>query len=711
MRSFSEQSSNSSGPPPSERRSHARKNLAALTYVTIGDNNGGIISNVSESGMAFTAAEPVAEKVVPRLIFEIPGINRTVEIQAQIIWIAESKKAAGVHFINVPDEVRAQIGDWVFSRPPKSRPGARSRSSLSEELAAPAMLTTPATPAKPTISRQPVSKSRPPQQSRAPEQQTDDFDRMFPSEHEPQTFTREDDRAHQRAVSWESTVAPDAEEVFGRREEPYENPRGVEATSQRTQPRSTPFSVLGIEQTRQTTNSEPRVPETPAREATPYRPPPLPAIFQPAIDQSFSRMLESQATPFFGEPPASKWWLVAVAVTVCFMLGFAIQPGFLHELPGMGNVRDRLFGSSGKTQTAEHDVSSAPQTPADASRSNPPTNIAAETNAEAPAPNTNTPSVPGAQSSHDARSDGTAINDSGKNANTSPARSSPYPTKSVGSSQSADSMTELAMAERRREMGEATYAIKPEVDPELSQGSSVKSVGQSPNGSMLSPNGEGVSSPVASGTPTAAPATVNPPAVSPSAGSSATTLPSTTASPAGANTAAPSATGISAAPPPARTSMPALRSTPPPSFFPVVAPAAGNVPRLMLLPEERVIDTAMVKIHTHQFVFIPAQPGPESSHQPERLQIGERITKVAPTYPPEAQQKGMGGTVQLRATISADGAVENVKPLHGPDLFIPAAVDAVRQWRYRPTLLDRQPIVLQEDFTIEFRPLGTQYRE
>jgi TonB family protein len=142
-----------------------------------------------------------------------------------------------------------------------------------------------------------------------------------------------------------------------------------------------------------------------------------------------------------------------------------------------------------------------------------------------------------------------------------------------------------------------------------------------------------------------------------------------------------------------------------------VAPAAGNVPRLIELPEEKVIDTAAVVIHSHQIVFVPAEPGPESSHKLEKLRIGDRTTKLAPTYPPQAAQKGMGGTVHLRAIIGKDGNVQDVRPINGPIMLIPAAVEAIRQWQYRPTLLDQQPIEMQEDFTIEFRPLGVQAKQ
>jgi TonB family protein len=130
------------------------------------------------------------------------------------------------------------------------------------------------------------------------------------------------------------------------------------------------------------------------------------------------------------------------------------------------------------------------------------------------------------------------------------------------------------------------------------------------------------------------------------------------------------------------------------------------VPRLLELPLEQVIDTATVLIQSRQFVFVPVQPGPESSHKPEKVQIGERIARIAPAYPAQAAQKEMGGTVHLRATIGKDGKVESVRPINGPTLLIPSAIDAVRRWRYQPTLLEQQPIEMQEDITIVFRPLS-----
>lgn len=85
------------------------------------------------------------------------------------------------------------------------------------------------------------------------------------------------------------------------------------------------------------------------------------------------------------------------------------------------------------------------------------------------------------------------------------------------------------------------------------------------------------------------------------------------------------------------------------------------------------------------------------------LQPGELIHKVEPVYPPAALTQKVEGTVKILAVISADGTVQTAQPLSGPPVLIPAALDAVRQWRYSPTLLRGQPIESQRQISIAFQ--------
>jgi TonB family protein len=732
-----------------DRRLHARRDLAALTYVTIGDGNGGIVSNVSETGMALTAAEPIVGKILPRLVFEIPGVNRTVEVQAQVIWITESKKAAGVHFIAVPEEVRAQIANWAVPSGPNVKVSAKLPAvNVADKFPAPAFLPPPQVTPPPSVpkfvTRQSVSRSEPSLREVQTETNVDDFDKMFPSENEPSTWraTPEgaaEDREDAKRAQEAQHIAP------GFDREGKDFPFTPQATPAPSRAEPTLISLLGYEQSQQYASDHELILEQPALRASAQRLTPLPAVFQPAIDQSFSRMLESQATPFLTQPAANKMWpiagLVSFAVAICFVLGFAIQPGFLHKLPGLRDARERLFGSKSSSAITENkQVNTAELSNVAAPAANPPASEQFAATSRPPAPSV--PLVTGSSAlnvkpnqrvpdstarARESDEEATPAPRSDRSGNLQPSEGRLYAPKSElsTSNQFASAQPGGQIAEgqpvNHSETNPATNSSTP-VAPATSSGATAATPASS-----SAPVGVTTSKAPAIGasTPSVAPLLSNnvTPRATPSLGTSAqaaSAMALSSSQPAAAPTAAASPSVAAAPPvaapssstvPPVRSGLSSSRPAPPPSFFPVVAPGAGNVPRLMQLPEEKVIDTALVKIHSHQYVFVPAEPGPESSHAPEKLQIGERISKVAPSYPSDAQQKGMGGTVQLRATIARDGTVENVKALHGPALFLPAAMDAVRQWRYRPTLLNHEPIDLQEDFTIEFRPLGTQYRE
>lgn len=75
------------------------------------------------------------------------------------------------------------------------------------------------------------------------------------------------------------------------------------------------------------------------------------------------------------------------------------------------------------------------------------------------------------------------------------------------------------------------------------------------------------------------------------------------------------------------------------------------------------------------------------------------INRVQPVYPPLARQTRVSGTVRLHAIISKDGSVQQLEVLSGHPLLVQAALDAVRQWRYRPTLLNGEPV--EVDTTID----------
>jgi periplasmic protein TonB len=81
------------------------------------------------------------------------------------------------------------------------------------------------------------------------------------------------------------------------------------------------------------------------------------------------------------------------------------------------------------------------------------------------------------------------------------------------------------------------------------------------------------------------------------------------------------------------------------------------------------------------------------------VQAAMLINRVTPIYPPLARQTRISGTVRLHAIIAKDGTIKQLEVISGHPLLVQAALDAVRQWRYRPTLLNGEPV--EVDTTID----------
>jgi protein TonB len=80
--------------------------------------------------------------------------------------------------------------------------------------------------------------------------------------------------------------------------------------------------------------------------------------------------------------------------------------------------------------------------------------------------------------------------------------------------------------------------------------------------------------------------------------------------------------------------------------------------------------------------------------------MAQLIHRVEPIYPPLAKQIQREGRVELRAIISTAGTIESLEVISGDPLFIQSALAAVREWRYRPTILNRRPIEVGTHITV-----------
>ncbi len=116
-----------------ERRLHARRQDIALAYVEIGESNGGIILNISEGGLVLTAAEPLPDDCLPLMRFQLPGSDDWIEASGEIAWISESKREAGMRFVDISEDARNRIKSWMPSESPPA-PSRRGASKTFGEM-------------------------------------------------------------------------------------------------------------------------------------------------------------------------------------------------------------------------------------------------------------------------------------------------------------------------------------------------------------------------------------------------------------------------------------------------------------------------------------------------------------------------------------------------------------------------------------------------
>jgi TonB family protein len=98
----------------------------------------------------------------------------------------------------------------------------------------------------------------------------------------------------------------------------------------------------------------------------------------------------------------------------------------------------------------------------------------------------------------------------------------------------------------------------------------------------------------------------------------------------------------------------------------------------------------------------PQSAGPGPVRAGDTIQAPKKVTDVSPIYPPVAQSARVQGIVIVEATIGVDGHVEDVRVLQSIPLLDEAAIEAVKQWEYTPTLVDGMPVRVIMTVTVNF---------
>jgi TonB family protein len=586
--------------PASDRRAHPRQRIRSLAYVHLGESNGGIVLNVSESGIAVQAAEALdADEGLLAMRVEIPRSRKRLEVRGEIVWVGESRKEAGLRFVDLSEEALKRIRLWMAREESPETTAEQSE----EDVEAPAVRR-----AEARAESVETSESLAGREDRIAEieelaarevAESDGIDALAQEGYEAVEFGEDSED--------ESAVGA-ADEPVGAAEETAEDAAAaMQASPGATKERVFAAPIAGEEEDRARSIAPPGLA---------FEPNPLTAIsaftgisgthgapaFAVTAAPAHYSTRDAAATLFparrvAAEPAAaddgwksfrvqlqSGWFLamlVLLLATISFVAGMAVRRGALNAV--MGEVDEALQPKSAPAPPAGNPTGSA----APSSNGNP----AGAAVATAPAKplqieivdlENHRWTIPAASATN--RSDASALQ-------RTPANDGAPPDDGAAPAHSASSASNLA-------------------NRNFSQGAS-----SSPG---------------------------------------------------------------------------------------VVAAAKPGEPLMLSFPETPISASGSVAIRATGVVAVPAGEAQSAQHA-RNLQIGELINLVEPVYPLDARQARLEGTVKLHVVVGANGEVESFHPISGPESLTHAAMLAVREWRYRPTLLNGKAVETQEDVTFVFR--------
>ncbi|HLB92854.1 MAG TPA: TonB family protein [Terriglobales bacterium] len=105
-------------------------------------------------------------------------------------------------------------------------------------------------------------------------------------------------------------------------------------------------------------------------------------------------------------------------------------------------------------------------------------------------------------------------------------------------------------------------------------------------------------------------------------------------------------------------------------------------------------------------VAVPKAATPTRVRVSQGVSAGLLIRRVQPNYPQLAKQARIQGQVVLQAEISKDGTIQNLQLISGHPMLAPAAIEAVKQWRYKPYLLNGEPVAVDTQVIVNFSLSG-----
>src|SRR5581483_9491773 len=101
-------------------------------------------------------------------------------------------------------------------------------------------------------------------------------------------------------------------------------------------------------------------------------------------------------------------------------------------------------------------------------------------------------------------------------------------------------------------------------------------------------------------------------------------------------------------------------------------------------------------------VAVPKVQTPQRVRVSQGVSEGLLVHQVRPTYPPLARAARIQGAVVLQAVIGKDGTIQNLRLVSGHPMLTQAAIEAVKQWRYKPYFLNGEPVEVDTQITVNF---------
>ncbi len=138
---------------------------------------------------------------------------------------------------------------------------------------------------------------------------------------------------------------------------------------------------------------------------------------------------------------------------------------------------------------------------------------------------------------------------------------------------------------------------------------------------------------------------------------------------------------------------------PPPAMSGVTGGVAGGVPGGQM-------GGVIGGIISSAPVAVPKVATPQKVRVSQGVSEGLLLHKVTPNYPPLAKQARIQGSVVLQATIGKDGSIQNLRVLSGHPMLTQSALDAVRQWKYKPYLLNGEAVEVETTVQVNFTLSG-----